>query len=144
MAERAFQLEVVTPDRVVLSEDATLLVAPGVEGYLGVMAHHAPLVTELAVGELRYTGADGRRKRLAVSGGFMQVADNHVTVLADTAERVEEIDADRARAALDQALQELQELAGRYADARASEARAALERARNRLKLASGEEPGPR
>ena len=70
----AFHLQVVTPDRIVLDDEAVSLVAPGIEGYLGVLPNHAPMVTELGVGELRYTSVSGNEVRVAVSGGFMQVS----------------------------------------------------------------------
>lgn len=128
-----FRVDVVTPDRVLLSEEAVSLTAPGVEGYLGILANHAPLVTELATGELRFKNVEGDEFSLAVSGGFLQVAGNRVTVLADAAERAEEIHVERARAALDRALALRNDP---NADAATQELDAAIQRARNRLKLA--------
>jgi F-type H+-transporting ATPase subunit epsilon len=136
MAEHTFQLEVVTPDRVVLEEEVTALVAPGIEGYLGVLANHAPMVTELAVGELRYTDTHRHEHRLAVSGGFMQVAGNRTTVLADSAERAEEINTTRAREALDRARQLRAELGPAPDASRLAELDADQKRAENRLKIA--------
>src|SRR5262245_27610174 len=138
MADHTFHLEVVTPDRVVLEDEATELVAPGVEGYLGVMANHAPMVTELGVGELRYTDTHRQQHRLAVSGGFMQVGGNRTTVLADSAERAEEINVARAREALDRARQARAELAANPDTARSAELELEQNRAENRLKVASG------
>jgi len=136
MAERILNLEIVTPDRVVLKERAVSVIAPGVIGSFGVLPSHAPLLSELAVGELRYRTEGGKEDRLAVGGGFFQVFNNEVTVLADTAERPEEIDVERARAALQRARETLADLT---LPAKAREdAQAALDRAQNRLRLAQG------
>jgi F-type H+-transporting ATPase subunit epsilon len=136
MPDRTFRLDVVTPDRVVLSEDVVSVVAPGVEGYLGVLPGHAPLVTELGTGALTYRPSSGREGTLAVSGGFMEVARDRTTVLADAAERAEEIDVERARRARDRARAAVHAQEERYNEAQAAEAAAALQRAENRLKLA--------
>jgi F-type H+-transporting ATPase subunit epsilon len=136
MPDHTFRLDVVTPDRVVLSEDVVSLVAPGVEGYLGVLPRHAPLVTELGTGTLTYRPSGGREATLAVSGGFMEVARDRTTVLADAAERPEEIDTERATRARERARAALHALEERYSEVQAAEAAAALARAENRLKLA--------
>jgi F-type H+-transporting ATPase subunit epsilon len=133
-----FRLQVVTPERVVLDDDAASLVAPGIEGYLGVLPNHAPMVTELGVGELRYTTPRGAEFRLAVGGGFMQVTGDRTTVLADSAERAEQINLDRAREALQRATELRQELGAGTDPGRQAEAEAEIERARNRLKVAGG------
>ena len=92
------KLEVVTPERVVVSEPAEYIEMPGSTGYLGVLPAHAPLLTELAPGEINYrTG--GQVKRLAVGWGLAEVLPERVTVLARVAERAEEIDVARAEAA---------------------------------------------
>jgi len=131
-----FRLDVVTPDRVVLSEEVNSLVAPGAEGYLGVLPHHAPLVTELGVGTLTYRAVSGFSGALAVSGGFMEVGRERTTVLADAAERAEDIDVDRARRARDQARERLRALSDQADPEERAEAQAALERATNRLRVA--------
>ena len=97
------KLDIVTAERVVLSEDGLeIVVAPGSEGELGILPSHAPLMTTLGVGELRARrGAD--EIHMAISGGFMDVRDDVVTVLADVAEHAEEIDIERARAARERA-----------------------------------------
>src|SRR3954452_5068237 len=138
MADSTFHLQVVTPDRIVLDEEAVSLVAPGIEGYLGVLPNHAPLVTELGVGELRYRNAAGDEFRLAVSGGFMQVSGSRTTVLADAAERAEQINIDRARAALQRAADARNERGANPDARRLEEADAELRRAQNRLKVAGG------
>jgi F-type H+-transporting ATPase subunit epsilon len=95
-------LEIVTPERLVLSDMVDEVVLPGNEGYLGVLPGHAPLLTGLAAGEVAYrTG--GRYRYLAVSGGFAEVLRNRVSILAETCERSEEIDLDRALRARERA-----------------------------------------
>jgi F-type H+-transporting ATPase subunit epsilon len=133
MPGRSFNLEVVTPERIVLSQDVTSVVAPGSEGYLGILADHAPLMAELRVGEIRSTDPDGNETHLATSGGFMQVAENTVRILADTAERQEEIDIARAEEAVKRAESLIRERAEGLDHARAE---AALKRAINRLRVA--------
>lgn len=107
-----YPLEVVTPERVMLSEQVTMTIAPGVEGQLGIMARHAPLMTELSPGEVLATLADGRTtSHIVISGGFLEVAagEGRTTILADGAERVDEIDITRAEADLAAAQQMLAE-----------------------------------
>jgi F-type H+-transporting ATPase subunit epsilon len=110
------ELEVVTPDRRVLSAMVDDVILPSVDGYLGVLPGHAPLLCRLAVGELSYL-SDGKRHYLTVSGGYAEVLRESVRILADTSERAEEIDLDRAEKAkqraerklkADQALHEFQ------------------------------------
>jgi F-type H+-transporting ATPase subunit epsilon len=105
MADR-LTLEIATPTRLVVTETVDEVVAPGSEGYFGVLPGHAPFLTTLGTGELTYRiGAEERH--LAVSGGFAEVRNDKVIVLADTAERPEEIDrgrAERARARAEQRL----------------------------------------
>lgn len=86
MPERTFTLEIVTPEQVVLSRGVTSLVVPGVEGYLGVLAGHAPLLTELRSGSVRARTPDGRQVEMTIGGGFMDVSFNHVVILADSAQ----------------------------------------------------------
>jgi F-type H+-transporting ATPase subunit epsilon len=100
MAE--MKLEIVTAERVVYSEDVSVLVAPGADGELGVLPGHAPLLTTLAPGEIKVT-KDGEESFMVVSGGFLEVLGNKVTILANTAEYADEIDEDRAEAALERA-----------------------------------------
>lgn len=127
-------MEIVTPDRALLSEEVVSIIAPGVEGYLGVLANHAPLVTELNVGVLRIRYPDDTEENVAVSGGFMEVANNRVLVLADAAERPQDIDIQRAKEALLRARRRLQD-----PTMDRERARAALERAINRLRVAGVE-----
>ena len=107
MADK-LKLEVVTPERSVLSQDVDEVVMPSVEGYFGVLPGHAPLLAQLDVGEVSYrVGND--RKFLAISGGYAEVLRTGVSVLARTAERADEIDVDRAKKAKDRAEARLKE-----------------------------------
>jgi len=133
MAEHTFQLEVITPDRVVLSDDQIVsVVAPGSEGYLGVMANHAPLMTELVIGKLDFRRSHGTTGAMAISGGFLEVFENKVSVLAESAELAEEIDVDRA----EQAKKRAEERLAAGGDTDFPRAQAALHRAVNRLHTA--------
>jgi F-type H+-transporting ATPase subunit epsilon len=101
------QVEVVTGERVVLAEtDVDMVVAPGSDGTLGILPQHAPLISTLAHGELRIKKG-GREQSIVVFGGFIEVTPEKVIVLADTAERAEEIDLSRAEAARQRAVTEL-------------------------------------
>jgi len=101
-----FQLEIVTPEKKVVDTAATEAQIPGKNGYLGVLPGHAPLITELAVGEVTFR-AGGDEQRLAVAWGFAEVLPNKVTILAETAERPAEIDVERARKAKERAEERL-------------------------------------
>ena len=131
MAE--LRLEVVTPERTVLTTEAESVMVPGVDGYIGFMSHHAPLVAGLSVGIVQFGPEHGEKRRLAITGGFVEVADNRVTILADTAELDEEIDVGRAQAARERAERRLRE---RAATTDLVRAEAALQRALNRLRAA--------
>src|ERR1700689_4464352 len=101
-----FKLEIVTPEKRVVDTTATEVQIPGKNGYLGVLPGHAPLITELAVGEITYR-AGAEEHNLAVAWGFAEVLPDRVTILAETAERPSEIDVERARKAKDRAEQRL-------------------------------------
>ncbi len=101
-----FQFEIVTPDRLVAADRAEEMQIPGKNGYLGILPGHAPLITELDVGEISYR-RDSVTEHLAVAWGFAEVLPEKVTILAETAERAEEIDIERARQALERAEQRL-------------------------------------
>jgi F-type H+-transporting ATPase subunit epsilon len=125
------QLEIVTPERRVVNDTVEEVTIPGRSGYLGVLPGHAPLITELAVGEISYK-TSGQTRRLAVAWGFAEVLPEKVTILAETAEKAEEIDVTRAEAAKQRAEAELSK-AGVEGN---PEAQAALERAKTRLDVA--------
>jgi F-type H+-transporting ATPase subunit epsilon len=101
-----FQLEIVTPEKKVVDTPAEEAQIPGKNGYLGVLPGHAPLITELAVGEIKFR-EHGTEQRLAVAWGFAEVLPDKVTILAETAERPSEIDVERARKAKERAEQRL-------------------------------------
>jgi F-type H+-transporting ATPase subunit epsilon len=85
MAEHTFLLRLVTPQKLLLEAEVSYIQAPGSEGYLGVLAHHAPLITALQEGKLEVRDAGGRTTTYHVTGGFLEVSDNRATVLADSA-----------------------------------------------------------
>src|ERR1035441_1611212 len=99
------QLEVATPERALVRELVTDLQIPGNNGYLGILPGHAPLLGLLGIGMMTYV-VDGKKRYLSVHQGFLEVLDDHVRVLADCAERAEEIDVQRAKAALQRAQEE--------------------------------------
>src|SRR6516165_9052741 len=101
-----FQLEIVTPEKKVVDTAAEEIQIPGKNGYIGILPGHAPLITELSVGEITYR-ENAAEQRLAVAWGFAEVLPNKVTILAETAERPSEIDVDRARKAKERAEQRL-------------------------------------
>jgi F-type H+-transporting ATPase subunit epsilon len=133
MAEKTFQLNIVTPRRVVFSGDVVSFSAPGVLGGFQVLYNHAPMISAIDIGEVKLEDASGRSERFATSGGFVEVKQNKVVLLAETAERPAEIDVQRAEAARARAQQRLDE---RSADCDFDRARLALMRAINRLKIA--------
>ena len=101
-----FKLEIVTPEKKVVDASAEEVQIPGKNGYLGVLPGHAPLITELAVGEITFR-AGAEEQRLAVAWGFVEVLPDKVTILAETAERPAEIDVERARKSKERAEQRL-------------------------------------
>jgi len=123
------KLDVVTAERLVLTDQVDMVIAPGSEGELGILPHHTPLMTMLKPGELRLKKGN-EEILLAVTGGFLEVRPDHVIVLADAAERAEEIDAARAEAAKKRAQERLTQ-AGPAIDK--TRAEAALRRALARL-----------
>jgi len=131
MAEKTQRLEIVTPERKVYSGDVRFVVVPGVEGELGFLPEHAPLVSALKIGIIRVQPAEGKPFKVAVSGGFVEVRNSKVSVLASTAEHEDQIDRERAERARERAEQRL---AARTPDLDVARAELALKRALNRLK----------
>ena len=127
------QLEVVTPERRVLSESVDMVTVPGLGGELGILPGHTPLISQLQTGVLSYS-TGGKTSQLHVSGGFVEVKDDKVSVLAEVAERPEEIDAARARLAREHVEKQLTAWTGTEEDFET--ARAKLERSMVRLQLA--------
>jgi F-type H+-transporting ATPase subunit epsilon len=126
------KLDIVTAEQLVFSEDVDIVVAPGVEGELAILPHHAPLMTMLQPGELRVRKGE-EEMYMAITGGFLEVRPDRVTILADAAERAEDIDAHRAEEAKRRAEERL---TGRVAAADMARAEAALRRSLVRLKVA--------
>lgn len=126
------KLEIVTAEKLIYSEDVDMVVAPGVDGYLGILPHHTPLMTMLNPGELRIKNG-GEEIDMAITGGFLEVRPDKVVVLADAAERAEEIDIARAEAAKKRAEERL---AGKVPEGDLLRAQASLMRALMRLKVA--------
>lgn len=133
MAEKSFTLEIVTPRKMVFKGEVSSFSAPGVVGGFQVLYNHAPLLSSLQIGEVKFVDAGGREVRYATSGGFVEVKDNHVVLLAETAERADEIDVARAKAAEERARKRL---ADTSKDIDVARAQAALARAVNRLRIA--------
>jgi F-type H+-transporting ATPase subunit epsilon len=133
MADKAFKLEIVTPKKIVFSGDVISFSAPGVVGGFQVLKSHAPLLSNIAIGEVKLVDGSGQESRYATSGGFVEVHENKVVMLAETAERSDEIDVARAEAARERARKRLAE---KRADIDVDRARLALFRSLNRLKVA--------
>src|SRR3989304_3458706 len=126
------KLEVVTVEGLVYSGDVNVVVAPGTEGQLGIMPRHAPLITGLEAGQLMFR-KDGQENYLAISGGFLEVLPDKVVVLADSAERAEDIDIARAEVARKRAEERLKSHGQGIDPVRAE---ASLRRSLARLKVA--------
>ena len=133
MADKTIKLEIVTPEKKVFSEEVELVTAPGVEGVLGILPEHAPLITSLATGVLKIK-QDGKEILIASSSGFMEVKNNKITILVDTAEKPEDIDVVRAKAAKERAEQRL---STKSEDLDLARAEAALKRAVARIQVAN-------
>ena len=103
-----FQLQVATPERLFVDEQVSEAELPGRNGYMGILPGHAPLLSALAPGILTY-GGEGNRQAIVIDGGFVEVFDNQVRVLADSAQRADQVDTNRARQDLDAANQALRE-----------------------------------
>jgi F-type H+-transporting ATPase subunit epsilon len=130
------RLEVVTPDKAVVSDEAKIVVAPGAYGEFGVLPGHTTFLTTLQTGMIRYQDQGGNERIVFVNGGFAEVMLNTVTVLAESAERRRDIDLERAKAAMKRAEERLAE-ASRREDIDFRRAQAALQRAVARVRIAS-------
>ncbi len=133
MAEN-IQLEVVTPEKTVASEEAQIVASPGTLGEFGVLSGHTPFMTTLKTGVIRYTDAQGTERYVFVSGGFAEALPDKVTVLAESAERRLDIDIERAKASRERAEKRLAEDRS-LEDIDFTRARGALERAIVRISL---------
>ena len=126
------KLEIITAEREIFADDIDILVAPGIEGELGILPHHAPLMTMIQPGEL-LVRKNGEETYMVVTGGFLEVRPDKVIVLADACERAEEIDVARAEEAKRRAEEKLKT---RPPDVEAASIEAALRRSLTRLKVA--------
>ncbi|MGQ7277705.1 MULTISPECIES: F0F1 ATP synthase subunit epsilon [Brevibacillus] len=129
-------VEVVTPERVVYSGEASMVIARGVQGDLGILPNHMPLVTPLKIAPVRIKTEGEKEIRMAVSGGFMEVRGDKVTILAETAELPEDIDVERAKAAKERAEKRLID---KHPDLDIRRAERALQRAMARLDVTNNQ-----
>lgn len=128
-----FKLSVVAPDRTVFEDEVTSVVVPGVEGYLGVMAGHEPIIVALRSGVVELMDKSSNRSHIAVSGGFLEVSDNQAIILADDARMASEINVAEEQHALDEARKALRGEASEFTQ---DQAQHELDRAMARLKAA--------
>jgi F-type H+-transporting ATPase subunit epsilon len=135
MAEN-IRLEVVTPEKQVVNDLAQIVMAPGSMGEFGVLSGHTPFMTSLNIGAIHYRDENGKDQYVFVSGGFAEALPDKVTVLAESAERMADIDLERAKSALARAENRLEDRSRENIDF--ARAKAALERALVRIKLAGG------
>lgn len=133
MAEKLLKLEVVAPDHQALSVDAASVVVRTPEGEVGFLANHIPLIAALVPQIVRYKDESGREERIFVSGGFVEVNNNHVIILSPAAEKAQEIDFERARRAEERARARLMRKGDEDIDV--ARAEVALRRATERLKM---------
>ncbi len=133
MADKTFHLEIVTPKRIAFKGEVVSFSAPGVDGGFQVLHSHAPLLASVKIGKVKIIETSGTESHYAISGGFVEVRENNVILLAETAERTDEIDVERVKAARDRALKRLAE---KYPNTDIERAKLALYRALNRLKIA--------
>jgi len=131
---KKFKTEIVTPEKIVFSEDIESLVIPAERGYMGILAGHAPLLTTLQPGEITIKGTPKGDLHYATSGGFMEVTPGKAVLLTESAEEAGQIDLARAEESKKRAQERLAPAAGKDVDK--GRAKAALERALNRLKIA--------
>lgn len=127
------KLEIVTPERLAYQDEVDMVLVPGIEGELGILPHHAPLVSLLGVGELKIRKA-GAEESFAIVGGFLQVRPDKVVVMAETADLASDIDLERAQEARREAERALE--AGFHEGADLASARAALQQALLRIRVA--------
>jgi F-type H+-transporting ATPase subunit epsilon len=130
-----FTLSIVTPEKIAFEAQIRSLVVPGTEGYLGVLANHAPLITALKPGRIEFSDSSGKVTMMAVSGGFLEVSNNTATILADAVEPADEIDIERAQAAYDRERTRIISAGKGETDIDLPRARRGLERAANRIKV---------
>ena len=130
-----FKLSIVTPEKIEYEGDVRSLTAPGADGYLGILSHHAPLITALKPGKIEFRDSNDTIHILAVSNGFLEVSNNRATLLADAIETADEIDIERARAAYERNKAQLVSAGKGETGIDLPSVRAAMERAANRIKI---------
>ena len=133
MADKVLNLEIVTPTKVIFKGDVISFSAPGVMGGFQILYNHAPMLSEIGVGVVKLQQPNGSETFYATSGGFVDVLNNRVIVLAETVESSDEIDKVRAESARDRARQKL---VARLMEVDSIEVKSALDRALNRIKVA--------
>ena len=132
MAGKTLKLEIITPEKVALSEESTSIILPAMDGALGLWPNHAPLLAGLKPGSVKYKTPDGT-KTVVIAGGFVEVSNNIVSIIAPAAELSDEIDIDRAQAAKQRAMARL----AQRENVDVARAEAALERAEARIMAAN-------
>lgn len=130
-----FKLSIVTPEKVYYESDVVSITVPGSEGYLGILANHAPLITAMKCGRIEFRDGADQIRVLAVSGGFLEVSANVATILADAVEAADEIDIERARAAYEREKKRLISAGSEETTIDLPSVKAAIERAHNRIKI---------
>ena len=133
MYEKAFKLQIITPNKMVFQDEATSVSAPGTVGGFQILYNHAPFISTIEIGELKVKDKNGRDSLYATSGGFVEVKENAVIVLAETAEPVAEIDVHRAKASNERAAERLH---AKDPGIDIERARLSLMRSLNRLRVA--------
>ncbi|HVK40316.1 MAG TPA: F0F1 ATP synthase subunit epsilon [Candidatus Kapabacteria bacterium] len=133
---KTFSVEIVSPQRMVFQGEAESVTLPGVVAPFQVLYNHAPILTELEVGDIKIVDAQGRETHIATSGGFAEVKENKMTVIAEAAEAASEIDVKRAQSARERAAERVRDARQHTGDIDQLRAEAALARAMNRLKVA--------
>ncbi len=129
-----FNLSIVTPEKIFYENEVASLIAPGIEGYLGILTNHAPLITAITPGKVTVKNESEEIITMSVSEGFLEVSANTATLLVDAVEYASDIDLDRAKEAIERATRRMSDKAGSIDIPRL---RKAVERAKNRLRIAS-------
>jgi F-type H+-transporting ATPase subunit epsilon len=134
MSDKLIHLEIVTPRKIDYSDDVKSFTAPGVEGSFQILPMHAPFITTLQIGKVKFVSKDGLEKYYSTSGGVVEVHDNKISMLAETIEAKDDIDIERAQLAKLKAEKKIETATGNEIEI----AKAALLRAINRLRVAGG------
>ncbi len=125
-----FKLSIVTPEKIFFEGEISSLIAPGIEGHLGILSNHAPLITAIVPGKATIKDGDNHEMEVAVAHGFLEVSKNQATLLTDSAEKITDIDLERAKSSYERAMKRLKEAGVDF-----QRAEMALQRAKNRIRL---------